>query len=70
MASASDLAAIVLMNASKGEGVSSSIPPSRSNCLAGPQADQMSLAAVQTAHHIERIGIVARRLFNQEAAHT
>ena len=50
--------------------VSSSIPPSPSNCLAGPEVDQMSLAAVQTAHHIERIGIVARRLFNQEAAHT
>src|SRR5262249_51873626 len=50
--------------------VSSSIALNVSNRLAGPEVDQMNLAAVQTTHHIERIGVVAWHLFNEEAVLT
>ena len=51
-------------------GPSSSISRSLSNRLAGPEVDQMNFAAVQTTYRIERIGIVARRLLNEEALHS
>jgi hypothetical protein len=51
-------------------GASSAISPRLSNSLAGPEIDQMNLAAVQTQHGVERIRIVARRLLDEEALHS
>jgi hypothetical protein len=62
-------AALALWQATKRAGVSSSVSSSLSNCLAGPEVDQMNSAAVKTTHRTERIWIVAGRLLNKEALH-
>ena len=59
-----------LWQATKRAGVSLSVSSSLSNCLAGPEVDEMNSAAVKTTHRVERIWIVARRLLNKEALHS